>query len=148
MSQTKKENLFLPQTVSCQVTEIAQETYQTYANQPDEVLVSISDFITVNPIRKLRTKEMNKFVSCEAVVTKRTQVFNRLDKLFLTCNACFAVNGPYARNEEGTAWPANLQCIDCSAKSFQINVEKTRYKNYQKVSWLLGLSEQCDVIGS
>merc|ERR1719399_1152998 len=82
---------------------------------------------------------MNTFVSVDAVVTKRTQVFNRLDQLFLTCNACGAINGPY---NEGTAgghsggnfWPENLNCMECNSKSFVVCAEKTKYKNYQKVT--------------
>ncbi len=87
---------------------MARDSFATYRESEDKVMVSISHFIQVSQIRKLRTQQMNMFVCVDAVVTKRTQVFNRLDQLFLTCNACGATNGPY---NEGTAghsanfWP-------------------------------------------
>ena len=63
----------------------------------------------------------------EAVVTKRTQVFNALKCLYLNCETCGHINGPFEINTEEDQYTTRV-CIECQNKGpWAQNVEKTRY---------------------
>ncbi|CEP63085.1 MCM DNA helicase complex subunit MCM2 LALA0_S07e02058g [Lachancea lanzarotensis] len=107
--------------------------YPNYARIHAEVHVRISDFPTVLNLRDLREANLNSLVRVSGVVTRRTGVFPQLKYVKFNCLKCGAVLGPYFQdsNEEIRI----SFCTNCRSRGpFRTNVEKTLYRNYQRIT--------------
>ncbi|SCU83550.1 LAME_0C05578g1_1 [Lachancea meyersii CBS 8951] len=107
--------------------------YPDYARIHAEVHVRISDFPTVLNLRELRESNLNSLVRVSGVVTRRTGVFPQLKYVKFNCLKCGAVLGPYFQdsNEEIRI----SFCTNCRSRGpFRTNVEKTLYRNYQRIT--------------
>lgn len=58
------------------------ESFDRDGGGASDVHVAIDQFPVTDPLRKLRIDHLNQFVTVEAVVTRRTQVFNKLKEVF------------------------------------------------------------------
>ncbi|CAD7937644.1 unnamed protein product [Amoebophrya sp. A25] len=119
-------------------TEMCKDVYEAFARDKEEVVhVAIEGFPCSDSIRKLRNEHLNQFTTCEAVVTRRTQVFNQLKLIWLICDKCGERNGPYNflgvdKNPFDGKVCANPGCQ--SRFGFAICPEQTTYQNYQRVT--------------
>ncbi|SCU91328.1 LADA_0F09318g1_1 [Lachancea dasiensis] len=107
--------------------------YPDYARIHSEIHVRISDFPTVLTLRELRESNLNSLVRVSGVVTRRTGVFPQLKYVKFNCLKCGAVLGPYFQdsNEEIRI----SFCTNCRSRGpFRTNVEKTLYRNYQRIT--------------
>ncbi|SCU81584.1 LAFA_0C05974g1_1 [Lachancea sp. 'fantastica'] len=107
--------------------------YPDYARIHAEIHVRISDFPTVLNLRDLREANLNSLVRVSGVVTRRTGVFPQLKYVKFNCLKCGAVLGPYFQdsNEEIKI----SFCTNCRSRGpFRTNVEKTLYRNYQRIT--------------
>ncbi|CAD7922912.1 unnamed protein product [Amoebophrya sp. A120] len=120
------------------VSKLCVEEYKAHGRDKDEeVWVSISSFPCSDSIRKFRNEHLNNFVTCEAVITRRTQVFNQLQNLYLTCDQCGEINGPFSAVGAESDPFKNRTCSnpDCQSRfGFTVNAERTTYQNYQRVT--------------
>merc|ERR1719329_802114 len=77
------------------------ETYRKILEtDEDQLRVAIHTFPVREPIRDLCTKHLNRLVSVDGVVTKRTQVLNEVKRLYLRCAKCNFPSGPFDVAEE------------------------------------------------
>ncbi|SCU99892.1 LANO_0F04214g1_1 [Lachancea nothofagi CBS 11611] len=113
--------------------DATQLHYPDYVRIHSEIHVRISDFPTVLNLRELRESNLNSLVRVSGVVTRRTGVFPQLKYVKFNCLKCGAVLGPYFQdsNEEIKI----SFCTNCRSRGpFRTNVEKTLYRNYQRIT--------------
>jgi len=95
--------------------------------------VAIHDFPIEEPIRELCTKHLNRLVSVNGVVTKRSKVYNQVKRLYLLCAKCNFPSGPFDVAEDKDLKPGS--CIECQSKGpWRVDRQKTLYRNYQKIT--------------
>lgn len=84
-------------------------------------------------IRDIRNQHLNQLINISGVVTRRSGVFPQLKISWFDCMACSSVFGPFVQNQEREFRPN--RCPQCQSKGgFQVNAERTIYRNYQKVT--------------
>mmetsp|Transcript_81101 Transcript_81101/g.143666 ORF Transcript_81101/g.143666 Transcript_81101/m.143666 type:complete len:880 (+) Transcript_81101:85-2724(+) len=115
----------------------AERKFETYrqirATDETELRVAIHSFPIREPIRELCCKHLNKLVHVNGVVTKRSGVFNQLNRLYLRCAKCNFPAGPYDVAEEKDLKPG--ACIECQSRGpFKVDRQKTLYRNHQKIT--------------
>lgn len=67
----------------------------------------------------------------------KTQVFNQLKKLYLTCGKCGEKNGPFEYKNDNENLFQNRMCSnpECQSKyPFEVDTEATIHENYQRVT--------------
>ena len=130
IAQHPGETLPLLNEVAMQLT---QEIFPRYSKIFNEVYVRIQDLPIIDSLRDLRYFHINSLIKVRGVITKRTNVFPQLKKIYFFCNKCGDRKGPYYTNfsddiEIGT-------CIICQMKGpYTIDQEQTIYRNYQKIT--------------
>mmetsp|Transcript_78917 Transcript_78917/g.231640 ORF Transcript_78917/g.231640 Transcript_78917/m.231640 type:complete len:896 (+) Transcript_78917:82-2769(+) len=109
-------------------------TYQQLKeSEENQLRVSIHGFPVREPIRELCTKHMSKLIYVNGVVTKRTNVFNEVKRLYLRCAKCNFPSGPFDVAEDQDLKPGS--CIECQSKGpWKVDRQKTLYQNFQKVT--------------
>ncbi|KAK7206262.1 MCM2/3/5 family-domain-containing protein [Myxozyma melibiosi] len=113
--------------------EVVELHYPDYSRIHPEIHVRISDMPNICDIRNLREVHLNRLVSVEGVVTRRTGVFPQLKYIKFNCTKCNTVLGPFF--QESDVEVKVSFCHNCQARSgFTINTEKTMYRNYQKIT--------------
>ncbi|KAK9456890.1 MCM2/3/5 family-domain-containing protein [Dipodascopsis uninucleata] len=116
--------------VAMEVTELH---YPDYSRIHLEIHVRVSDLPTAYTLRELREIHLNTLVRVSGVVTRRTGVFPQLKYVKFNCRKCNTVLGPFFQ-ESDTEIKVSY-CYNCQASSgFEINTEKTVYRNYQKIT--------------
>merc|ERR1719235_1395871 len=115
----------------------AERKFSIYRNlramDETELRVAIHSFPLKDPIRELCCRHLNKLVSVDGVVTKRTAVFNQVKRLWLRCAMCNFPSGPFDVAEEKDLKPGS--CIECQSKGpWRVDRQKTLYRNHQKVT--------------
>ena len=84
-------------------------------------------------IRDIRNEHLNQLINISGVVTRRSGVFPQLKISWFDCLACMSTFGPFVQNQEKEFRPN--RCPQCQSKGgFQVNAERTIYRNYQKVT--------------
>ena len=72
-------------------------------------------------------------IKFRGVVTRRTQVFSQLKKVWFTCQRCGQDKGPIYHNNNAQVYLGN--CVLCQSKGpFKIDQDLTIYRNYQKLT--------------
>ncbi|BAO39433.1 DNA replication licensing factor MCM2 [Kluyveromyces marxianus] len=130
LAKCPEEMLKIFDTVAMEATQLH---YPDYTRIHSEIHVRISDFPSVLNLRALRETHLNSLVRVSGVVTRRTGVFPQLKYVKFNCLKCGAVLGPYYQdsNEEIRI----SFCTNCRSKGpFRINMEKTLYRNYQRIT--------------
>eukprot|EP00958_Prasinococcus_capsulatus_P010670 scaffold1041_cov414-Prasinococcus_capsulatus_cf.AAC.9 len=112
---------------------VAQEYPNYVTNIHNEIFVRITDLPLKESIRDIRQSHLNGLVKVSGVVTRRTGVFPQLQLVTFDCSQCGASIGPMMQNGIHEVKPN--QCPQCRSKGpFNVNVEQTVYRNYQKIT--------------
>lgn len=113
----------------------AARRFETYQNCVDadqnEIRVAIHSFYVREHIRELSTRHLNQLVSVNGVVTKRSKVFNEVQRLYLRCAKCNYPSGPFDVAVDTQLKPG--ACIECQSKGpWRVDRQTTIYRNHQK----------------
>jgi len=114
--------------------EEARRRFETY-KQMDAVglRVAIYNFPVQDPIRDLTVIQLNKLVLVHGVVTKRSGVFNQVNRLYLRCAKCDFPSGPFDVAEDKDLKPG--ACVECQSRGpWKVDRQMTLYRNHQKVT--------------
>ena len=107
--------------------------YPDYERIHSEIHVRISDLPISFTLRKLRQAHLNCLVRVSGVVTRRTGVFPQLKHVRFDCTKCGVTLGPFP--QESNAEVKISFCSNCQSRGpFQLNSERTVYRNYQKIT--------------
>lgn len=107
--------------------DVANHFFPGYENIQSEVYVRIRDIPIKDKLRDLRKDNLNHLVRVEGVITRRSQVFSQLKKVFYECQKCGEVKGPiFFHNNE----PVKLgACSVCQSNGpYLIDRENTVYR--------------------
>ncbi|XP_067934703.1 DNA replication licensing factor mcm2-like [Watersipora subatra] len=132
--------LFLPEAPT-EVLQIFDETasevvfsmYPKYKVIVDVIHVRISDLPLIEDIRALRQLHLNQLIKTSGVVTSSTGVLPQLSLVKYDCSKCSFVLGPFQQGQNEEIKPG--VCPECQSRGpFEINMEQTVYKNYQRIT--------------
>ncbi|TVY20749.1 DNA replication licensing factor mcm2 [Lachnellula arida] len=117
--------------------EVAMEVtllhYPDYERIHSEIHVRISDLPVHYTLRQLRQTHLNCLVRVSGVVTRRSGVFPQLKYVMFDCNKCHTRLGPF--QQESNVEVKISYCQNCQSRGpFNLNSEKTVYRNYQKLT--------------
>merc|ERR1739844_57759 len=98
-----------------------------------EIHVRITDLPLVEELRSLRQLHLNQLIRTGGVVTASTGVLPQLSLIKYDCNKCNYVLGPFMQAQFQEVKPGT--CPECQSQGpFQVNMELTLYKNYQRIT--------------
>ncbi|KAG0170488.1 MCM DNA helicase complex subunit [Apophysomyces sp. BC1034] len=98
-----------------------------------EIHVRITDLPALCSLRDLRQNQLNCLVRVSGVVTRRTGVFPQLKWVKYNCGKCNELLGPFYQDIHNDI-KINT-CKNCQSKGpFNVNMEQTVYRNYQKLT--------------
>lgn len=107
--------------------------YPEYGNIHQEIHVRIIDYPVLNHIRDLRESNLQTLIKVHGVITRRTGVFPQLKYVKFDCLKCGQVLGPIFQDSNQEV--RINYCSNCKSKGpFKMNMEKTVYRNYQKLT--------------
>lgn len=107
--------------------------YPNYEAVHDAIHVRIAGLPLVEQIRNIRQVHLNTLLKVGGVVTRRTGVFPQLQQVKYDCAKCGSVLGPFFQNSTSEIKVGS--CPECQSRGpFTVNVEKTVYRNYQKLT--------------
>ena len=117
--------------------EVAMEAtllhYPDYERIHSEIHVRISDLPVHYTLRQLRQAHLNCLVRVSGVVTRRSGVFPQLKYVMFDCGKCHTRLGPF--QQESNVEVKISYCQNCQSRGpFNLNSEKTVYRNYQKLT--------------
>ncbi|XP_076448292.1 DNA replication licensing factor mcm2-like [Babylonia areolata] len=113
--------------------EVVLGMYPNYERIVQEIKVRIQDLPLVEEIRSLRQLHLNQLIKTNGVVTSVTGVLPQLAIVKYDCNKCGFVLGPFYQSQNTETKPG--ACPECQSQGpFEINMEQTLYKNYQRVT--------------
>ncbi|KAH8808031.1 MCM2/3/5 family-domain-containing protein [Xylogone sp. PMI_703] len=117
--------------------EVAMETvlyhYPDYMQIHSEIHVRICDLPVHYTLRQLRQSHLNCLVRVSGVVTRRSGVFPQLKYVIFKCTKCQTSLGPF--QQESNTEVKISYCHNCQSRGpFELNSEKTIYRNYQKLT--------------
>jgi len=98
-----------------------------------EIHVRITDLPLVEELRSLRQLHLNQLIRTSGVVTSSTGVLPQLSLIKYDCDKCNYILGPFVQTQNQETKPG--VCPECQSRGpFNINMEETLYKNYQRVT--------------
>jgi len=98
-----------------------------------EIHVRITDLPLVEELRSLRQLHLNQLIRTSGVVTSSTGVLPQLSLIKYDCDKCSYVLGPFVQSQNQETKPG--VCPECQSRGpFNINMEQTLYKNYQRIT--------------
>lgn len=107
--------------------------YPLYTNIAPEISVRIANLPLEEDIRSLRQIHLNQLVRTAGVVTSCTTILPQLRLIYYDCMKCTGVFGPFVQNQNQEVKPN--ACPECQSYGpFQVNMEKTVYQNYQRIT--------------
>ncbi|KAI6249901.1 DNA replication licensing factor mcm2 [Erysiphe necator] len=107
--------------------------YPDYERIHSEIHVRISHLPVNFTLRQLRQSHLNCLVRVSGVVTRRSGVFPQLKYVMFDCGRCGARLGPF--QQESSVEVKISYCQNCQSRGpFNLNSEKTVYRNYQKLT--------------
>jgi DNA replication licensing factor MCM2 len=107
--------------------------YPEYERIHSEIHVRISDLPVHYTLRQLRQTHLNCLVRVSGVVTRRSGVFPQLKYVMFDCGKCNTRLGPF--QQESNVEVKISYCQNCQSRGpFNLNSEKTVYRNYQKLT--------------
>ncbi|KAK9791649.1 putative DNA replication licensing factor MCM2 [Seiridium cardinale] len=107
--------------------------YPDYERIHSEIHVRIFDLPVHYTLRQLRQSHLNCLVRVSGVVTRRSGVFPQLKYVKFDCTKCGVTLGPF--QQESDVEVRITFCQNCQSRGpFNINSEKTVYRNYQKLT--------------
>ena len=113
--------------------EVVKEIFPSYENIHKEIFVRIKDLPVEDKIRELRQVHLNELVKIKGVVTKRSNVFPQLKKMYFICVKCGNRLGPIFL---GNSADVKLgTCVICQSQGpYVLDAEDTLYRNYQIIT--------------
>eukprot|EP00884_Botryococcus_braunii_P021098 jgi/Botrbrau1/7672/Bobra.0159s0114.1 len=113
--------------------EAVLDQFPDYTTIHQEVFVRFLNLPLVDSIRDLRQFHLNRLVRVKGVCTRRTAVYPQLDMIKMDCLSCGYVLGPLIQNGQTEVKAGS--CPNCQKPGpFQVNVQETVYRNYQKIT--------------
>ncbi|KAI8354142.1 MCM2/3/5 family-domain-containing protein [Choanephora cucurbitarum] len=113
--------------------EVTLMQFPAYERIHREIHVRITDLPVKNTLRELRQYHLNTLVRVSGVVTRRTGVFPQLKWVKYNCAKCTALLGPFYQDIHNEI-KINA-CPSCQSRGpFNVNMEQTVYRNYQKLT--------------
>lgn len=113
--------------------KVVLQQFPHYRNIADEIFVRLANLPLCDTLRDIRQIHLNCLIRVCGVVTRRTSVFPQLRLIKWDCVKCGNSIGPLAQNGDTEVKP--LTCVNCQSKGpFNINMEQTVYRNYQKIT--------------
>jgi DNA replication licensing factor MCM2 len=117
--------------------QVAMDTtllhYPDYEKIHTEIHVRITDIPVQYTLRQLRQSHLNCLVRVSGVVTRRSGVFPQLKYVKFDCGKCGVTLGPFAQDSHVEVKIS--YCQNCQSRGpFNLNSEKTIYRNYQKIT--------------
>ncbi|TQS34863.1 hypothetical protein Golomagni_04739 [Golovinomyces magnicellulatus] len=107
--------------------------YPDYERIHSEIHVRITHLPVQFTLRQLRQSHLNCLVRVSGVVTRRSGVFPQLKYVIFDCGRCGARLGPF--QQESSVEVKISYCQNCQSRGpFNLNSEKTVYRNYQKLT--------------
>ncbi|BFZ08073.1 hypothetical protein BsWGS_11112 [Bradybaena similaris] len=113
--------------------EVVFSMYPNYERITKSIHVRIADLPLIEEIRSLRQLHLNQLIRTNGVVTSVTSVLPQLSVIRYDCNKCSFVLGPFYQTQNTEIKPGS--CPECQSQGpFEINMEQTVYKNYQRIT--------------
>lgn len=113
--------------------DVVLSMYPRYDQIVKEIHVRISDLPLIEDIRSLRQLHLNQLIRTSGVVTCTTGVLPQLSVIKYDCSKCGYILGPFYQSQNQEVKPGS--CPECqSIGPFEINMEQTIYKNYQRLT--------------
>ncbi|KAI8090010.1 MCM2/3/5 family-domain-containing protein [Halteromyces radiatus] len=113
--------------------EVTLMQYPEYERIHRDIHVRITDLPTTSTLRELRQNQLNCMIRVSGVVTRRTGVFPQLKWVKYNCGKCNQLLGPFYQDIHNEI-KINT-CPSCQSKGpFNVNMEETVYRNYQKLT--------------
>eukprot|EP00096_Caligus_rogercresseyi_P010202 TRINITY_DN362_c0_g1_i5.p1 TRINITY_DN362_c0_g1~~TRINITY_DN362_c0_g1_i5.p1 ORF type:complete len:907 (-),score=296.92 TRINITY_DN362_c0_g1_i5:299-3019(-) len=113
--------------------DVVLSMFPQYERISKEIHIRISDLPLVEEIRSLRQLHLNQLIRTSGVVTASTGVLPQLSVIKYDCNKCSYVLGPFMQHQNQEVKPGT--CPECQSQGpFQVNMEQTLYKNYQRIT--------------
>ncbi|ORZ25194.1 MCM2/3/5 family-domain-containing protein, partial [Absidia repens] len=113
--------------------EVTLMQYPEYERIHRDIHVRITDLPSANTLRELRQNQLNCMVRVSGVVTRRTGVFPQLKWVKYNCAKCNQLLGPFYQDIHSEI--KINSCPSCQSKGpFNVNMEETVYRNYQKLT--------------
>ncbi|ESO84409.1 hypothetical protein LOTGIDRAFT_168864 [Lottia gigantea] len=113
--------------------EVVLSMYPNYERIAKEIHIRIAELPLIEDLRSLRQLHLNQLIRTGGVVTSCTGVLPQLSIIKYDCNKCGFILGPFYQNQNQEVKPGT--CPECqSTGPFEINMEQTIYKNYQRIT--------------
>uniref|UniRef100_A0A2C9K1B1 DNA replication licensing factor MCM2 n=1 Tax=Biomphalaria glabrata TaxID=6526 RepID=A0A2C9K1B1_BIOGL len=113
--------------------EVVFSMYPNYERIAKSIHVRISNLPLIEEIRSLRQLHLNQMIRTNGVVTSVTGVLPQLSVIRFDCNKCSFILGPFYQTQNTEIKPGS--CPECQSQGpFEINMEQTIYKNYQRIT--------------
>ncbi|KAL5013410.1 hypothetical protein ScPMuIL_007680 [Solemya velum] len=113
--------------------EVVLSMYPNYERIAKEIHVRIAELPLIEELRSLRQLHLNQLIRTSGVVTSCTGVLPQLSVIKYDCNKCNYILGPFYQSQNQEVKPGS--CPECqSTGPFEINMEQTLYKNYQRLT--------------
>uniref|UniRef100_A0A7S3F779 DNA replication licensing factor MCM2 n=1 Tax=Prasinoderma singulare TaxID=676789 RepID=A0A7S3F779_9VIRI len=112
--------------------DVVLEKFPDYGRIAPEIFVRITGLPILDSIRDIRQAHLNALIKIAGVVTRRTGVFPQLQSAYYDCQTCGYLVGPV--HQTGVVEDKPQMCPACQGRTFEINIDKTKYRNYQKVT--------------
>ncbi|KAJ8301240.1 hypothetical protein KUTeg_020227 [Tegillarca granosa] len=113
--------------------DVVLSMYPNYERIAKEIHVRIAELPLIEELRSLRQLHLNQLIRTSGVVTSTTGVLPQLSVIKYDCNKCNFILGPFYQSQNQEVKPGS--CPECqSTGPFEINMEQTIYKNYQRIT--------------
>ncbi|CAG0912555.1 unnamed protein product [Notodromas monacha] len=113
--------------------DVVLSLYPKYDRIQKEIHVRIAELPLMEEIRSFRQVHLNQFVRTTGVVTSSSNVLPQLSLVKYNCDKCNYVIGPFVQSQTNEVTPQ--ACPECQSRGpFQVNMEETVYKNYQRIT--------------
>ncbi|TKR58602.1 hypothetical protein L596_030026 [Steinernema carpocapsae] len=114
-------------------TEIVFTTFPYYKRVTEVIRIRIAGLPLEEDIRTLRQLHLNMLIRTAGVVTVTTGILPQLAVVKYNCQACSSILGPFVQQQDEEVKPTT--CPSCQSRGpFELNVELTRYHNYQRIT--------------
>lgn len=113
--------------------DVVLSMYPRYDQIVKEIHIRISELPLIEDLRSLRQLHLNQLIRTSGVVTCCTGVLPQLSIIKYDCVKCGFLLGPFFQSQNQEVKPGT--CPECqSVGPFEINMEQTLYKNYQRIT--------------
>lgn len=113
--------------------EVVLSYFPKYESIVNEIHVRIAELTLMEELRSLRQLHLNQLIRTNGVVTRCTGILPQLSMIKYDCLKCGYILGPFYQRQDKEVQAGT--CPECQSNGpFEINMEKTMYQNYQKIT--------------